>query len=507
MTLYYILFFYLPVYFFALISLSRLFIGRGSDHYFHDYFIQVIKQNKNKFFSRFPNFIDDLRPTDPQLMYKIISYLPSKYRNISSILLNPISLLFLIFSFIFFLIFNTNLDHKNIAVSVLLLSSTPQYFYAQNARLYGFSSRGLGLVIGFLVTISLYLTLNTHIYYFIFLIIFCYLSWLSNLFLQQYLFFLSLLLSLLFNINHLFFAEIVSIVLTIFFHYEYSISFFKSRLKYLIIYQKYLSKRFILNYRYSIYRDFIYDFWKKNNYKSISNWLSYLYNNSILIIIFLNPYISFSFFNFFDYQKNITYDNPLLNFSYQVIICSFLSFFITSFRSTRFLGEPERYIEMAIPWLVIFTIILVKNNIIIFFLLLYSFIISITQIYFFIKSRNKLYPKNDSDLVQIISSAIDNHSNGQDVRLFSNCMDTLKKQLNLRWKFLIYYPTNNHLGGINIGTLFTKYPIVNDLFIEKLIYEKNINYLIINKRFSSFKKNTFISIFDNNQYVVYFVNN
>ena len=178
----------------------------------------------------------------------------------------------------------------------------------------------------------------------------CYLIWGVSLFAQQAVLFYSILFSLLFQIYSLLLVTIFSILLFIILHPSYSKNYFINRWTYLNIYAKYLANIFILNYRYSVWRDWFYDFWFKKERK-ITTKFSYIYTNSFFIIFFLNPFVPISLYGYFN-QVQLTNEihSSLYSFAMKVNIVGVIIFILTSLRRTRFLGEPERYIEIIIPF-------------------------------------------------------------------------------------------------------------------------------------------------------------
>ncbi len=495
----------LSIYFIALVLIAYQFVGTGSDHYFHNFFVDIIKKNSNRFFSKFENFIGDIHPTDPQLIYKLISYFPSKKRSLVTLLLNPFMMTLTLFFFGVFLITISDFDTITIIICLLLVAFTPQYYYGQNARLYGLSSRGLGLLIGLSVILSLYISIYVNPYYWIVALFFAYLSWLSNLFVQQYLIIVSLIMLILFGDYHLIFLLVISVILFFIIQNKTATEYFKSRWQYLLIYKNFLAEKFLLDYRFSIWRDWVYDFWKSNGFKSMSNRLSYIYNNPVLILLVFNPFFVIFLINFINGRELFLNDNFLYNYSLKISFCSLVAFIATSFRFSRFLGEPERYVEMSIPFMVLITIFVLNiHPSYIYYILGYCILLTVFQILIFLKMKKKLYPENDSSTPLNITQSIYSYANNEDVRITSNCMEILKKLLNTDWQFLMYYPTVKELGGISVKNLFSHFPFLTDESVIQMVKNTDINYLIINKRETQHLQNyEALIIYEDAKYIVF----
>ncbi|MBK9580736.1 MAG: hypothetical protein IPO48_02010 [Saprospiraceae bacterium] len=357
------------------------------------------------FFQDSKNFIDETYTTDPLLSYKLFSYLPSNKVLVLAKYLNPILMTLLLVLFTTFVFYLNFLSEIDFCLLVILIGCNPQYFYAQNARLYGLSSRGLGLLLGTGILISLYFTTYIDIKFIILTIFLIYLAWITNLFLQQFLIVISLLMMIVFGEYLLFVSLVLSLVIFFIFKNDIALSFFKNRWYYFKIYKNILSERFILKYRYSIWRDWIYDFWIKKKYSSFPNWLSYVYNNSIFIVLFINPVIIVILIENFPKLVEFHTPNPFIKYCYYLSVSSILAFIIISFRSTRFLGEPERYIEMVIPF---FTVLIFynKNDFLVKYLPIIFILMCVFQILIFLKMKNELYPSENMDTIMKIVDVI-----------------------------------------------------------------------------------------------------
>ncbi len=57
--------------------------SQGSDHYAHFTFIKAVRNNKNRFISENPVYINknDIPPTVPQFFYWILSHIPAGWLN------------------------------------------------------------------------------------------------------------------------------------------------------------------------------------------------------------------------------------------------------------------------------------------------------------------------------------------------------------------------------------------------------------------------------------------
>ena len=160
---------------------------------------------------------------------------------------------------------------------------------------------------------------------------------------------------------------------------------------------------------------------------------------------------------------------------------SLIVFLLTSFQKTRFLGEPERYVEMSIPFIVIFY---VMNFSYFEFLTisLITFSLSLVLLQFFYQYLLlKRTPKDTiSELVvDEIISKFDTNSQNNEVRVFSNNMRLLKFFLSTPAKVLLIKATSENFAYMKIPEIFDIYPYVRDEVITQLISRFNINLFIL----------------------------
>jgi hypothetical protein len=483
--------------FIFLYKLSGFFVGKGSDHAFYDYYIQLIKENKNRFFTYFPNFLNKTPITDPQFFFRFLSYFSTKQKQLISLLLNPI-VLTILFIMVFILI-NPLIKYLNnslfVAQLLLLIALTPQYFHGQNSRIYGLSARGVGLVLffAFMILIYFYEQNNSYInFHFLLAVFLGYLIWGVSLFAQQAILFFSILFLLVFQIYSLFVATIFSILLFLILHPSYSKNYLINRWSYLIIYAKYLADRFILKHRYSVWRDWFYDFWFKKE-KKITTKFSYIYTNSLFIIIFLNPFVPIALYGYFN-QIQLTNEihNRLYLFAMKVNIVGIIIFILTSLRITRFLGEPERYIEIIIPFSTIAGIITLTSfvsDLYINLLIIIFIMINVVQLLLFVFLR-KSHTQDITILKDSISDRIDvTNTEKLAIKFFSNNQDWTKFFLNTKWNFIYFYPTVYEIGGIHITELIKSYPYFNSKGVLQIVKSYKINYCLIDS-------NSYVEIVD-----------
>lgn len=270
------------------------------------------------------------------------------------------------------------------------------------------------------------------------------------------------------------------------------------QLRHKIYYARFFAEKTILAKRHSIYRDFFYDFWVRLA-RNPKKGLKYIYSNSLITLVWGVPFawgtaavlmIAGSFVEL----------PTITGFLCNLIFVAMGLVLATSFRKTRFLGQPERYIEFAVPMLSVVAVsVLHHHTTVLVVLLVYSVAATLAQLVFpVIQQRLASTGKKSSgrDDVEKISAAIERieHIDGE-VRLFSNNENYLRCLCDRDWMILHPSPINicfepltfRHLFGYYTGpyafhNLFpVKWPCLDDSLTLDLVEEHNINCLLVDR--------------------------
>lgn len=496
------------IYAIILIYISTRLSKLSSDSHFYHFYIQAIRNNGHKMVKSFERFLNKAEPTDPQFFFWLLSWFPDSAIKYVEIILNGTLSVILGISF-YVALQNTNLSSWSIVVYIAFLF-TPVYFFGSNSRLYGLSARGFGLLLFFLLSWSVYnLEFNGfNAGWFITAIVSGFLIWGSNLFAQQAFVGFGIFL-LVQGYSWMFILLLSSTLIFIVVCRGYAVRFFKNRYQYMLVYKNVLAKKFLLQYRKSVWGDFIKGFWKRNN-RSLASYLYYILSNPVIqgfVYIPLLPVIlierSVAGDGFFT-STLLTEGQVRIFFAF--IMAGILCFWVTSFRRTRFLGEPERYLEIINPFIVLVGIsVLYKwNGSLILFI--YASVVSsfaLGQMLMFIKKISATQ-NNISSNTKAVVNAINQHSAGRDVRFFCNNQDWMRFYLPHQFSMVYYYPTKDEIAGIHLDEIMPNYPIIRENYIEKVIGYYNINYCLIDKKyvFNTIPGNEVV-FEDENSYVIY----
>lgn len=333
-------------------------IGTGSDHASHLSIINRIKENKHKFICDYLFGYNEKYPFYPQLYHWLVSFLPERiykykyhYINLAVKTIEIIGFN----AFLFYLYRKLAFDEIVFLYTNIVFNTFPFSYAAWNAKNTGLSARGIGLVSGqvYLYFIVAYIISgNFLILPFIFVIVFV--SILLSQMALQFILLSMPFVAMTFSIPILFFLPFLAIGLFYIIMPNVAKNYLVGQFNHKRNYALFMADIFILKSRPSIYRDFFWDFWVKLK----TNWkhaLLYLYGNPLVELVFGFTYLWFVIYIGF----TLGFIGEL-NIIFKLVFISLVLFFVTSFRFTRFLGEPQRYVEFTIPLISILFVIKVE---------------------------------------------------------------------------------------------------------------------------------------------------
>lgn len=317
----------------------------GSDHAYHFKLIKFIKQNKHYFVSNFNAFNQHLAVC-PQLYHWICSFFSDEFllRKANWIGYALMGLMILSFNgFIYLCAFylDLELNFLEILLANILFITLPNIYVIWNAKFMGLSARAFGLLLvyGYLFSLYFYLLFGgVELFVVILLLVFCCL--LGSQFAYQFVLFSSIFIAILSSSYEILLLIPLSVIVLFIFNYSYALSFFATQFHHKRNYSKFMIKDCHFKARFSIWRDFVYDFWVLKD-------KNYLLNNpvfEVLIGAFAACLVLVGYWWVGDSSEKEIW------IMYILLSSSFFAFFVTSLRVARFLGEPQRYIEFGIPF-------------------------------------------------------------------------------------------------------------------------------------------------------------
>lgn len=461
----------------------------GSDHYFHFGYINSIKANSGRFITKVITFLNDDDFPDPQLFHWLLSLFPSAFLEKY---FKYFGLVFNLFSFGFFILFfqyaypylNCSIPlSEAIWVAGLIYIFTPFEYFAWNAKNVGLSARGFGLMLGhlFLYGLFIYWVKNDY-FYFIAASVFAYLVLLSSQFAFQFVIFFTWILSVLTGnwlVSLIPFIAVAGFLVTF---PRWSIVFFKRQWQYKRMYFSILSPKFGLKSRYSIWRDFVYDFWKMPAQKGWVRTIEYIYRNPVVELLAGFPSLFLVLISvLWTGQMDVFREHDS---TWIFIGCALIIFVLTSFRLTRFLGEPQRYIEFVFPiisFVPLFTPFLWDDMAVILFSL-FMLMIELMAIKMLAKKHgggNTTGEKTTQLLERFQQMKIKEEEN----KIASNNNEVLKYFAAKDFRILNVNVTSPYTGGIHFNDLFPEsFGNYEPESLSRLVQYYKINWLIFDSK-------------------------
>ncbi len=459
---------------------------RGSDHFYHLGLINGIKYNHNKFLAHHPDIIDDKYFAYPQFFHFLLSLLPrrsyERYYDLISFSITALAF-FMYFIFLFTIYPFLEMDASFTTFSffsLLIYVFTPFSYAVWNAKNRGLSVRGFGLLCGqfYLYFIIWYYFYDNPLFLIgVFLIGF--ITIVSSQFAFQFVLFSSPIFVALYQ--NLIFIAVPIFAFLLFYLIMPNIckNYIKGQLNRKKIYYKFIAP---FRFKTSIWRYLVWDFWKnlKNNYKQA---LGNLYYNSLISVFVGFPFLPVLFVSLLRSKeiKEIVLTNSITTLSIPVVV-SLIIFILTSFKKTRFLGQPERYIEFVIPFVSILSVQLFLNGhrTIIYTVL----IISLLLVLFETILLSRIGGGSSRKLELLVKSLENLCSNMKDVRIFSNNADILGYFLGKEWKILKPNIFSEFAGTFHFTDIFPHgYGPVSSKVILPLIKDYEINLFILDLKF------------------------
>lgn len=329
----------------------------GSDHAVHVFLTRRIRKSRFRLFVRIPDILNDCYcGAVPLYLHWIMAHFRSGAVFWSERLLNPVvnSLhVVLVGAIAVQACRSEGLPPQLAGAAACLFALTPQFYHALAARNFGLSARGTGLLLltAFFGMAYAVQASPSSAAYWLLLTVLGWLVWGFSTFAQQALCILSVLMLVLTGLYVPVAGAVLGLALFIGLHPRYSIGYLRHTLLFIRTYAKSLAPIYILRRRPSIWRDLVWDIWVRFGEQGAVKALRYAYENSVLVIVFLNPLVIVCVWAAL---RGTDLHHGLFGFSLSLALCGALAALLTSFRPTRFLGEPERYVEVVTPWVVLF---------------------------------------------------------------------------------------------------------------------------------------------------------
>lgn len=368
-----------------------------------------------------------------------------------------------------------------LAPACLLLALTPQLYHALSPRNFGISTRPLGLLLFLVLGCFVHLSrIDGGWMPYVAAVACAYLIWGCSTFALQTMLFTAVLRVLLFGDWTMAAVAFSSALAFFVLHPRYGLSYAWHSVRFSSAYAGKLAPLFILDRRHSIWRDVVYDFWQRLRTGPKQQALRYIYENAAVIGVLLNVTTPLALAL---YWLGPDEDRPaFVDFAIEMTMVGGLLFLVTSFRPTRFLGEPERYLELMAPFSVCAAAYLMLE-------LLGPVSVPVVLVYFAAVDAGQLIlartvrqamRSRTGDVLEIIAR-IEQAFASQEIRFTCNNDELLKHFLVQPWLFARYWSYAEPFAGYTLDRAFAPFPNLRTEVVEAAIETYDINVCLVDR--------------------------
>lgn len=469
-----------------LLSTAQSLIGArvGSDHAVHVFLVDGIRRNGHRLYVTIPRLLNTCHCAAlPLYIHWLVSHFRGAAVYGSERLLNPVvnTLHVLVFAALAMIVARLDgLPTAWIGLATCAFALTPQFFHALSARNFGLSARGTGLLLLTLFLLAAYGVEAGAMapWCWAALVVLGWLVWGFSTFATQAVCIISVLLFVISGRYVPMLGSALGLALFIALHPKYSLSYSRHTLRFIRSYATELAPVYVLSRRQSIWRDLVWDIWQRfgNGFKP---GFRYAYENSVLVVVLLNPLLVLACASVLWTARPTS---TFLAFSSSVALAGGIAVVLTSFRPTRFLGEPERYAEAVTPWAVIsgaYSLQLIGGTSSMVVLVLLFLLIDLLQL-----CASKLLlnyvAENDVGLADI-EAAIAQRLDGN-VRFSSNNEHFTKMLMKNGWHFAYCLAVGQDYAGLKMGEIFSAFPMVRREACERIASTYRVNACLLDRK-------------------------
>jgi hypothetical protein len=455
----------------------------GSDHPVHVFLTSRIRKAGFRLFARIPDLLNDCYcGAVPLYLHWTVAHFRAGAMHWSERLLNPVlnalhvALLAAIAS---------SLSHQegwpaNLGgAAACLFALTPQFYHPLSARNFGLSARGTGLLLLTAFFFAAYRA-DSAAAYWIALPILGWLIWGFSTFAQQALCLLSILELMLTGRWAPLLGTALGLALFIALHPAYALGYLRHTVRYIRAYARSMAPIYILKRRHSIWRDLVFDIWHRFAAEGFARGFRYACENSILVIVFLNPLTVVTCWS--AARAASLRQGGAFGYCVSLAICGVIAAFLTSFRATRFLGEPERYVEVTTPWAVLAGAYLINERtgpegllgLGALFLLVdllelgaSKFLVSVVA--------------PDNPRLEEIERRIQERW-GSGARVCSNNEHYTKMLMRNDWKYAYCLAIGNPYCGMSVEESFSHFPVLRPEACRRIVTEFRVNACLLDRK-------------------------
>jgi hypothetical protein len=467
--------------------------ARGSDQFVHLYFIKALRRDGHRLFTMLPRVLNPTPTAYPLFLHWALSFMPPKRidrlkggLNVAASALQA-TILYLALKYTVSVPFLP----EHAGGVTLAVAASPQLFHIYNARVTGISARPIGWLLFFVHWLAIYhVQRGLHpAAWGLTGLLAGYGICGTSIFALQGLILFAVVYGLVFWSGLPPLAAAASLGLFVALHPRFGRAYLIQYLRYSKIYATILAPANLLRRRHGVWRDLVQDIWIRFA-RSRREGLQYAYGNPVVVAVALNPLVFLS-----AYYVSAAPAAPFLGFCARIGVVALIVAFLTTFRATRFLGEPERYLELAIPFtgtLGVWAVMTSSNARLPWAVFGYFALMNVGQMAVaFALARRAPKAERLQIVAELprIAEAINAQFAPDQVRFASNEEDVTKYMLLEDWQFVWYWPSTDRYGDMTYQEAFSLFPFVRKESFERLIAMYEVNVCLLDK-------SNFGSVFD-----------
>src|SRR6266853_345350 len=467
------------------LSSTQAFIGSrlGSDHPVHVFLTRNIRDSGYRLFVRIPRLLNTCYcAAVPLYMHWIVSHFRAAAVYWCERLLNPaVNTLHVVVFAALALIARRleGLPALYVGLATCAFAMTPQFYHALSARNFGLSSRGTGLILLTLFFLAAYAAEagGQPAIGWPALAVLGWLVWGFSTFAQQALCIISVILAAISRQYVALAGAILGLALFIVVHPRYSLGYLTHTLRFIRAYRRDLAPIYILAGRKSIWRDLVWDIWAKSR-SGLKSAARYVYGNSLLVVLVLNPLCVLSCWAVL---AGVLPPRGFIAYSGTVALAGTIAMLLTSFRATRFLGEPERYAEAVTPWAVLcgaYVLFGRDQRTLLAAVCLLFLLLDLLQLY-----ASRLLLKHvggqRTQLADIESTVRRRLPGG--VRFCSNNEHFTKMLMQNDWHYAYCLAVGQDYCGMKVQEAFAAYPLLRREACERIVATYRVNACLLDR--------------------------
>jgi hypothetical protein len=469
------------------LSTAQAFIGArvGSDHPVHAFLIRAIRSHGLRLFTRIPGLLNTCYCAAlPLYLQWILAHFRSAAAYWGERLLNPTLNAAHVAVFALLALLAVHFDQLPfgfVGLATCAFALTPQFYHALSARNFGLSARGIGLLLLTLFLLAAYLVQAgiEPAAGWPALVVLGWLIWGFSTFAQQALCIISVILAVASRQYVPLAGTALGLAAFVALHPRYSLSYLKYTLRFMQTYRKDLAPVFILASRRSIWRDLLWDIWSRAS-GGFGPAVRYAYGNSVLVVVLLNP---LCLLGCWAALSNLLPPRGFVAYAGSVTLAGTIAMALTSFRVTRFLGEPERYVEAITPWGVLcaaYVLVTSGQGTLLAAVSGLFLMLDLGQLYASTQLFRHFNDTQSGELAALQGAVRERVP--RDVRFCSNNEHYTKMLMQNDWRFAYCVAVGQDYCGMSVPEAFSEFPRLRRAACQRIVTTYRINVCLLDRR-------------------------